>query len=213
MKVTVGGSYHGIRWEEVKKVIEKLKEAGHEVLAPNTEWEPINTEDAFVRFKGEEEKSIADLQKGFFESMEKSDAYIICNPNGYTGFAVAIEIGFAEELIKENENLKQIYFTENPLGYRIFHNKLLRGERLTVEEFKRQLFENPEYENELAFFKKFLNNPEEMIRYASPDDFYEDLLRMFAKISVLRGKGMVTIGIETLLKEKQHMDDKKGDER
>ena len=108
---------------------------------------------------------------------------------------------------------KQIYFTESPLGYRIFQNKLLRGERITVEEFKRQLWENPEYENELTFFKKFLNNPDEMIIYVSPEDFYEDLLRMFTKISDLRRKGMLTIGIETLLQKRQHLEDKQGDER
>lgn len=34
MKVTVGGSFHEPGWTAVLETIKKLKEAGHEVLAP-----------------------------------------------------------------------------------------------------------------------------------------------------------------------------------
>lgn len=77
MKVTVGGSYHEPGWTAVCNLIRKLKEAEHQVLAPGAEWVPINKDDSFIKFKGEENRTMEELQEGFFDKMDLSDAYII----------------------------------------------------------------------------------------------------------------------------------------
>lgn len=203
MKLTIGGSYHSPGWDDVCKLIAKLEEAGHEILAPKAEWEPIYSRDGFVRFKGEEEMSAYDLQNGFFRKMEESDAYVICNSNGYMGFAVSIEFGYATQLLLDcNSNMKQMYFSEIPLGYNICKSMQIRGKALSVEEFKKELLGNSAHKNELSFFKKFLNG-NGMISYNSVADFYSDIINMFVKISALQSKGLLTIGLQDLLKEKK----------
>ena len=49
------------------------------------EWKPININDEFVRFKGEENIPVTELQNGFFSCMDRSDAHVISNPNSYEG--------------------------------------------------------------------------------------------------------------------------------
>ena len=66
MKITVGGSFHGEGWTEVVKTADKIRKAGHTILAPGEEWTPINVEDKFVRFKGQEGMNSVDLQRSFF---------------------------------------------------------------------------------------------------------------------------------------------------
>lgn len=51
MKLTIGGSYHQPYWNEICSLIKKLENAGHKVLAPGLEWEPINQADAFIKFR------------------------------------------------------------------------------------------------------------------------------------------------------------------
>lgn len=202
MKLTIGGSYHQPGWNNVCELIKKLKGAGHEILAPQTEWEPIYNTDGFVRFKGEEGQSAYDLQNSFFSKMEESDAYVICNSNGYVGFAVSLEFGYATQLLLDNNsNMKQMYFSEIPLGYNICKSMQIKGRTLSIEEFEKELLGNPVHRNELEYFKKFLNGTGS-ISYSSVSDFYNDIISMFVKISSLQAKGLLTIGIQDLLKEK-----------
>lgn len=63
MNITVGGSFHQPGWSYVQSTIRKLEKAGHNILAPKSEWEPINIQDSFVRFRGEEEMDPKELQK------------------------------------------------------------------------------------------------------------------------------------------------------
>lgn len=206
MKVTVGGSYHEPGWTSVCNLIRKLKEAGHEVLAPGEEWVPVNQDDSYVRFKGEEEKSAVELQEGFYDSMEQSDAYIICNPNSYEGLAVSVEFGYATSLILNKEsNLKQIYFMEPPLGYDIFKE----NPEISKQEFKEALNNNEKFKNELAYFKKFLDSSE-TISYSSFGEFYNDLRDLFGKVIYLEEKGVVTIGVDSLLEPKREENNSEG---
>lgn len=200
MKVTVGGSYHQPGWTEVCNLIRKLKEAGHEVLAPDDEWIPINKDDSFIRFKGEENRTIEELQNAFFDKMYLSDAYIICNPNSYEGMAVSVEIGYACGLIlNKKSNLKQIFFMEKPLGYELFKE----NPNINEEEFRKAVLDNPKFKKELGYYRKFLNNSKSEISYGSISDFYCDLRDFFVKVLVLEKMGGITIGLDSILMHKK----------
>lgn len=200
MKVTVGGSYHEPGWTAVCNLIRKLKEAGHEVLAPGDEWIPINKDDSFIRFKGEKNRSIAELQDGFFDKMDLSDAYIICNPNSYEGMAVSVEFGYACcSILNKTSNLKQIFFMEKPLGYELFKG----NPNISEEEFRHAVLGNPKFKNELGYYRKFLNNSKPEINYGSISDFYCDLRDFFVKVLVLEKMGGITIGLDSILMHKK----------
>lgn len=105
MKITVGGSFHEPVWSNVVETANKLRNAGHIILAPGEEWTPINSEDGFVKFKGEEYMNPVDLQKGFLDTMLKSDAYVIVDYNGYVGQTVAGEFGFASASVLSHSRM------------------------------------------------------------------------------------------------------------
>lgn len=80
--------------------------------------------------------------------MEKSDIYVICNPNSYEGFMVSIEFGYATyNILSSSGTLKKIYFTNTPIGYDKFNSDL----GLSFDTFLENLYNNPNYQNELAF--------------------------------------------------------------
>lgn len=200
MKVTVGGSYHEPGWTAVCNLIRKLKEAGHEVLAPGDEWIPINKDDSFIKFKGEEDRTIAELQDGFFDKMDLSDAYIICNPNSYEGMAVSVEFGYAcASILNKTSNLKQIFFMEKPLCYELFKG----NPNISEEEFKQAVLDNPKYKKESEYYRKFLNNSKTEISYGSISDFYCDLRDFFVKVLVLEKMGGITIGLDSIFMNKE----------
>lgn len=203
MKVTVGGSYHEPGWTAVCDLVKKLKESGHEVLAPGEEWSPINKNAEFIKFKGEEDKSIKELQDGFFDKMEESDAYIVCNLNSYQGMAVSTEIGYATAIMlsKEPKKLKQIYFMNQPLGYEL----IKKNPSICIEDFEQQVRNDPQYKNELNYYQKFFDEV-----YTKFSDFYSDVWDFAAKVFFLERKGLATIGLDSILiakKEKQQSDD------
>lgn len=160
------------------------------------EWEPININDEFVKFKGEENCSIEELQNGFFSCMEKSDAYVISNPNSYEGYMVSIEFGFATQCILSRlTTLKKIYFTNTPLGY----DKFISNPNLTFDAFLKDLYSNPSYQNELSYFKKCTQNADPLFHYDSERDFYDDLKDMYGKTLLLQSRGGLVIGLDSLL--------------
>lgn len=195
MKLTVGGSFHEPGWSYVCDTVKKLKLAGHTILAPSEEWEPINIKDEFVKFKGEEKTSSSELQKNFFSCIEQSDAYIISNPNSYEGFMVSIEFGYATACITSDKSpLKRIYFTNTPLGY----DKFQISPNLDFETFLKNLYTNPEYKNELSFFKKH-KSPKGVLEFTSEKDFFHDLKNMYGKLLYLQSHNGLVIGIESLI--------------
>lgn len=70
--------------------------------------EPKNPGGEFVVFTGEEGLSPLKLERHHLDSIEKSDALIVCDPKGYVGASALIEIGYAQSLGK------RIIFMEQP---------------------------------------------------------------------------------------------------
>ena len=131
MKIVVGGSYHKPNWDYVKKTIDDLVKVGHEVIAPGGEWEPINIDDEFVKFKGEEDIPIKVLQEEFNQKINyEADAFVVVNSNGYIGYTAATEILLAIGVNLSNINNLPIYFTEEPKILKIFNN----GEEYLLDE-------------------------------------------------------------------------------
>jgi len=104
--ITISGSFrkHLNYIIEVKKAIEST---GAKVLSPRF-TEPKNPGEEFVVFSGEEGLSPMELERHRLESIEKSDALIVCDPEGYVGASALIEIGYAQALGKK------VVFVEKP---------------------------------------------------------------------------------------------------
>ena len=119
MKIVVAGSYRKY-WNEVSGLIKLLELNGHEVIAPKSEWEPSITENGFVKFKGEEDKSIKDLENGFLDKIVEADAVVVYNPRGYVGDTAGMETGFIYGIMCKADNNKKLYFTEPLIGSYFF---------------------------------------------------------------------------------------------
>lgn len=104
--VTLSGSFRK-HLDYILKVRKVLVESGVEVLSPRF-TEPKNPGEEFVVFSGEEGMSPLELERHHLDSIEKCDALIICDPEGYVGASALIEIGYAQSLGKK------IVFTEEP---------------------------------------------------------------------------------------------------
>ena len=84
-----------------------LEDQGTKVLSPRF-TEPKNPGEKFVVFTGEEGLSPLELERHHLSSISKSDALIVCDPEGYVGASALIEIGFA------NAIGKKVVFVEKP---------------------------------------------------------------------------------------------------
>lgn len=147
-----------------------------------------------MKFKGEENIPINELQNNFFSCMERSDAYVICNPHSYEGFMVSTEFGYATSCImSDSATLKKVFFTNIPLGF----DKFNLNTNLLFDTFLEDLYRNPNYKNELSYFKKFKGKPE--FGFYSERDFYDDLKNMYGKVLFLKSQGKLVIGIDSLL--------------
>lgn len=120
MKIVLGGSYHNPNWNEVKRIKEELEKAGHEIIAPGGEWEPININEEFVKFKGEGDIPREILQGEFYRKIcEDADAFVAVDGNGYLGYTITQELLYA---ILHNLSLHRrflVYFTEEPAVFQI----------------------------------------------------------------------------------------------
>lgn len=127
--------------------------------------------------------------------MDQSDAYVICNPNSYEGFMVSTEFGYAVgHILHSSDTLKKIYFTNTPLGY----DKFCTSANHSFENFLENLYKNPNWKNELAYYKK-IKESKDSFKYNSERDFYDDLQDMYLKLLFLQSRGGIVIGIESLL--------------
>lgn len=199
MKITIAGSFHEPGWSEVCDLANKLKRVGHTILAPNVDATPLDGEATYVKFEGEDEKKPAELERTFLEIMNQSDALVVCNSNQRIGFAVSYELGYAMTKMELGEtNLKQIFFKYPPVGYSIFKSK----PQISAQEFERVIQTNPKYSNELIDYTERLAKPG-IISYVSMENYYEDLKRLYGMIMDCEKRGIVTIGIDSLLKGKK----------
>ena len=114
--------------------------------------------------------------------MNQSDAYVICNPNSYEGFMVSTEYGYAVfHILHSSDTLKRIYFTNTPLGY----DKFSTGVDLSFETFLENLYKNPDWQNELAYYKK-IRESKTAFKFLSERDFYDDLKVMYLNLLFLQ---------------------------
>lgn len=104
--VTISGSFrkHLNYILNIKKMLEAY---GTKVLSSRF-TEPKNPGEKFVVFAGEEGLSPLELERYYLDSISKSDALIVCDPDGYVGVSALIEIGFA------NAIGKRVIFVEKP---------------------------------------------------------------------------------------------------
>jgi len=104
--VTISGSFrkHLLDIIRVKKYLEEI---GTTVLSPRFTT-PKNLKSEFVIFDGEDGLTPLQLERYHLDSIGKSDALIICNPQGYVGPSALIEVGYAHALGK------RVIFTEKP---------------------------------------------------------------------------------------------------
>lgn len=103
---TISGSFRK-HLEYILRIRKELIKNGIEVLSPMF-TEPKNPGEEFVVFGGEEDVSPLDLERHHLESIKRSDALVICDPEGYVGASALIEIGFAQSIGK------RIIFVEKP---------------------------------------------------------------------------------------------------
>ena len=114
MKIVVGGSYHNPNWPEVKRVMEELQMAGHEILMP-AGAEPIDTNAEFIRFEGEEDFSDGEIEQQFLHNVcEEADAFVVVNSNGYLGQSTIQELCKAIVVNLTSHRRFLVYFTEKP---------------------------------------------------------------------------------------------------
>lgn len=104
--VTLSGSFRK-HLAYILDAKDRLEKKGTVVLSPRF-TKPNNPGDEFVVFTGEEGKSPLELERHHLDSIEKSDALVVCDPEGYVGAPALIEIGFANSLGK------RVIFTEKP---------------------------------------------------------------------------------------------------
>lgn len=91
--VTISGSFRKYL-KYILKVRERLANSGTEILSPRF-TEPKNPGEEFVVFDGEEGRTPLELERHHLDSIVKSDALVVCDPNGYVGASALIEVGFA----------------------------------------------------------------------------------------------------------------------
>lgn len=104
--VTISGSFRK-HLDYILDIKGTLEDQGTKVLSPRF-TEPKNSGEKFVVFTGEEGLSPLELERHHLSSISKSDALIVCDPEGYVGASALIEIGFA------NAIGKKVVFVEKP---------------------------------------------------------------------------------------------------
>lgn len=115
-KVVICGSFQQ-HINEISSIIKRCEEKNIEVLSPWTEEvvpESIGTD--FILLKGQELINERDAWRHKFDHMNKfikSDAIIICNPDGTIGKGTMFEFGFMVAYSK------RIIFTNEPKGLTI----------------------------------------------------------------------------------------------
>jgi len=109
--VTLSGSFRK-HLDYILKIKKKLEKTGAQILSPRF-TKPKNPGEEFVVFAGEEGLSPLQLERHHLDSIDKSDALIVCDKDGYVGASALIEIGCANALGK------RIIFVETPKEFKL----------------------------------------------------------------------------------------------
>lgn len=149
-----------------------------------------------MKFKGEEDKTVQELQDGFFSCMDECDVHVISNPNAYEGFMASVEFGYAlSSVLNSSGSCKKICFTNAPLGYNI----LKRCPDLSFEDFKKNLYSNPLYANELSYYRKIRDKNDRHFNIPSEEDYFLDMKYRYGSLLMLEERGALIIGLDKLL--------------
>lgn len=128
--------------------------------------------------------------------MDQCDVHVISNPNSYEGFMASVEFGYAlYSILHSIGSCKKICFTNTPLGYNIFKY----SPNLLFDDFKKNLYSNPLYANELKFYRKIRDKNDENFNIPSEESYYEDLKCGYGNLLVLENRGALVIGLDKLL--------------
>lgn len=113
MKITISSSIKNL--DIFEPIAEELRNRGHVVFAPiKFNWSEIDSlSDPTKRY------SVIGTAREFFDNIAKSDLMIVCNPNGYAGYSVSMEIGCAIAknkllfaLFKDSEIARDVLYDE-----------------------------------------------------------------------------------------------------
>lgn len=104
--VVISGSYRK-HLDEIAELKEEFETKSITVLSPRFN-NPTNRGDDFIVFDEEEGMSLLEIERFHLNAIDKCDALVVCNPNGYIGASAQMEIGFAFA------NNKRVILTEQP---------------------------------------------------------------------------------------------------
>ena len=79
------------------ELINEFDQLGIEVLSP-AKSEIANPGEEFVILKSDDIKSVKDLEQRHLDAIPKADFLYVCDPGGYIGRSVSMEIGYAHAL-------------------------------------------------------------------------------------------------------------------
>ena len=145
MRKTIGQPYETVslcgsfrkHLDVVRDAHEKFTAAGFRVLAPATISPVINPGEEFVLFKDDSSDNPRELEGNYQELLLKGGVVYVCNPEGYIGASVMMELGrlagagsevyFLEEpqdpVIREMAK-RSVMSPEELIRYMLTHNKV-----------------------------------------------------------------------------------------
>jgi hypothetical protein len=128
--------------------------------------------------------------------MDQCDVHVISNPNAYEGFMASTEFGYAlASVLNSSGSCKKICFTNTPLGYNIFKH----CPTLSCEDFKKNLYSNPLYTNELNYYRKIREKNDASFNIPSEEDYFLDIKYRQGSLLLLEERDALIIGLDKLL--------------
>ncbi len=91
--VVISGSFRK-HLPEIQEAIRQFRALGVTVLSPQLS-PAVNPSDDFVVLETDDTDDPSVLEQRHLAAIKKADMLYICNPDGYIGLTVAMEIGFA----------------------------------------------------------------------------------------------------------------------
>lgn len=92
-RVTVSGSFRK-HYREIALAIDAFADGGVEVLSPK-KANIVASESEFIILDTDGTDDIRVIEQRHLEAIKRSDLLYVCNPGGYIGLTVAMELGWA----------------------------------------------------------------------------------------------------------------------
>jgi NTP pyrophosphatase (non-canonical NTP hydrolase) len=91
--IVISGSFSR-HYDEIKKLIAEFEAIGIEVLSPKAS-KIINPGEKFAILETDDTDDFRVLEQRHLDAISKADAFYLCNPDGYLGDSVKLELGWA----------------------------------------------------------------------------------------------------------------------